>query len=338
MRARSRSTEARCVQSCCEGRASRVATCSRDRPRSGSLLAGARRSTNVNGWSLLCATSQSDTFASLDGDGIAVDSVEASRGDEPAGVVRRVFAIVASVARHGLGAPLPRRDQVVRERPACRDQERARAHRGVAHPKREHLVRGRVRAQGANEGVERRGDDRLRQCGRRVVRAGAPSLLGRAQHELPLAGRGRTAHDGRARGFAEDADGEPYRRLVHSADLSPPPGSRTAAALARPGSGRARTRKDRTVGDLRRCPSEVAEGTGTPLARTAARPRAHGRTRSAPATPPTPPRSAAPACAVRAWPRPRARRRARERSDQAPPPAAGVVLPRRGGRRAAGPS
>ncbi len=131
----------------------------------------------------------------VDGERVLVDAVEAPAGDEPPGAEEGIFVRV--VGRGGPGA-LPGVDEVLGELPAGLDQERARAHRGIADAEGEDRVRSRRLAK---EGAERALDDEARHRPRGVVRAEAPPLLARPQREA-------------ASGLEPDLEGEEV--LVHA--------------------------------------------------------------------------------------------------------------------------
>ena len=150
------------------------------------------------------------------------------QGDEP-------LVLVGGNLRHRV-VPAPRFDQCVGELPARFDQEGARAHRRVADLEVEDpfVVRRSplLRAQPAEDRLQRLAHDRLRQLTGRVVRAGTPTLLARLQHH------GAAGHEVRRRivvdhgieggvqrlggGRIPHGPPHPIRQLAVGAVLNPP--------------------------------------------------------------------------------------------------------------------
>jgi hypothetical protein len=107
---------------------------------------------------------------------VLVDAVEAALRYQAASVEVLVF-----VGRNGRprGRPaLPRLDEPRGKGAAGLDQEGARTHSGVAHLEIENLLRRRGLAEPLEGGLERVTDDRLSEAPRRVVAAGAATLVG----------------------------------------------------------------------------------------------------------------------------------------------------------------
>ena len=91
------------------------------------------------------------------------------------------LVLVIGDARPRLRPARPGLYQARRQLPAGLDQERARAHGGVAQLERQHLLRLRVGSEPLEGRLQRVAHDRLGQRARRVVAAGAPALVGRLQ-------------------------------------------------------------------------------------------------------------------------------------------------------------
>ena len=92
-------------------------------------------------------------FCKLDRARVLVDAVEAALRDEAARVQRLV--LVLGDLRPRLGPARPGAHQPVAERAAGLDQERARAHRGIADFEREHVLGLGVRADALEGGLQR---------------------------------------------------------------------------------------------------------------------------------------------------------------------------------------
>ena len=122
-------------------------------------------------------------FGQIDRHRVAVDAVEATLDDEPAGGDDLVLA--GRQLGRGL-VDAPRLDQRIAELTAGFDQEGPRAHRRIADLQVEDRLRQRRLAAGAAQAGENRlqrgAHDRLGQFARRVVRPGPAARLARLQH------------------------------------------------------------------------------------------------------------------------------------------------------------
>ena len=154
----------------------------------------------------------------VDGERVPVDAVEATPGDEAAGVEERLLV------RGQGGGPLPGADEVPRDPAARLDEEGSGAHRGIADREREDLVRGHAVAQ---ERAQRPLDDDLRDRPRGVVRAEPPALLARPEgrslelHE-PLVHGPHVLHVELAVGHGPAVDHEePIQHAEHGAVRDP---------------------------------------------------------------------------------------------------------------------
>ncbi len=124
-----------------------------------------------------------------DGEGVAVDAVEAALGDEAAGV--ELDGLVDRDFLGGLVVVGPGLDQRLRQVTAGGHQEGAGAHRRVADLEPEDLLGARPLAEGGEHRPQGGVDDRLGQGARGVVRARAAALLGRLEVERAGGERGR---------------------------------------------------------------------------------------------------------------------------------------------------